>query len=281
VPLKRVIERAAGRIGRMPVLSQVLRLPRVRRLVARLPGGRWLTGSGWDRIHPFDKFYGTDTSGFAAPESPEAASDALPHAVFYAGSQPGIVRHALRQLPPLDSFTFLDLGCGKGRPVLIATEFPFRAIIGVELSPRLADCARRNATVIAARHPERTPVRIVDGDASAFALPDGDVVLFLYHPFDAVLMARVAANVQAALRRGQRRVYVVYYNPVAGHCFDALPELQRRFAGMLRYSTEELGYGPDVEDPVVIWQSDATTAASTSAAAAIVVSEHLRVTFGD
>jgi SAM-dependent methyltransferase len=263
----------------LPVLSGVLRQPRVRGLVARLPGGRSLVGSGWDRTHPFDELHGTDTSGFIAPEAAAAGRAALPHAVFYAGSQPSIVRRVLAQLPPLDSFAFLDLGCGKGRAVCIATEFPFRAIMGVELSPALTVCARRNAGVIASRHPERTAVQIINGDASSFALPEGDLVLFLYHPFDAALMAKVAANVDAALHRAHRTLYVVYYNPVAGQCFDASPLLHRRFAGMLRYAPEEIGYGPDTEDPVVTWQSNAPFAPDPSAAAKIIVSADLRVSF--
>src|SRR5690242_5062036 len=34
-------------------------------------------------------------------------------------------------------FTFIDLGSGKGRTLLMASDYPFRAIIGVELLPAL------------------------------------------------------------------------------------------------------------------------------------------------
>ena len=84
--------------------------------------------------------------------------------------------------------------------------------------------------------------------------PGGNLVLFLYNPFDEEVMAKVAENVNAALANAQRTIYVVYYNPVAGHCFDASPVLRRRFAGTLPYAADELGYGPDTDDPVVVWQ---------------------------
>ena len=75
-------------------------------------------------------------------------------------------------------------------------------------------------------------------------------------------MAEVAGLVNAALRNALRTIYVVYYNPVAGHCFDASPLLRRHFAGTLPYAANELGYGPDTEDPIVVWQGGTALAPS-------------------
>jgi len=58
----------------------------------------------------------------------------------------------------------------------------------------------------------------------------------------------------AALTVADRTVHVIYYNPVVGHRFDASPLLRRHFAATLTYAAEEIGYGPDTEDPIVIWQ---------------------------
>ena len=91
-------------------------------------------------------------------------------------------------------------------------------------------------------------------DVRRFPLPGGDLVLFLYNPFDEKVIAKVVEAVHDALGTAQRTVYVVYYNPVAGHCFDASPLLRRRFAGTLPYAADELGYGPDTDDPIVVWQ---------------------------
>ncbi len=164
------------------------------------------------------------------------------------------MRSVLAVLPPLDSFTFVDLGCGKGRPLLVASEFPFCDIVGVELSLPLARAAQGNADLIAQRFSRRTQVRVVVGDAGRFALPAGNLVLFLYNPFGDEAVSRVAEAVSAAVVQERRTVYVVYYNPVFGHRFDASPQLHRYFAATLPYAEDELGYGPDTEDPVVVWQ---------------------------
>lgn len=252
-------QRIVGALGRMPVISAVVRHPSIRGLLERIPFAQDLYGTGWERVHPFDRAAGTDTSGVvSAAELPD--HEARAHAVCYAGSQPSLLRQALATLPELDACTFVDLGCGKGRALLVASEFPFRDILGVELSAPLARIARRNAALVARRFPQRTAVRVVVADASSFHLPHGDLVLFLYHPFGAELVARVVTGVEAALKAAPCTLYVIYYNPVAGHCFDASPLLRRRFARTLPYAPDERGYGPDETDTVVIWQGGVTPA---------------------
>ncbi len=276
MPVKATIKHFVGAVGRLSVISTVVRRPLVRGLLGKVPGAHVLYGSGWDRTHPFDLIHGTDTSGFVSAEELPQKEAARAHAVCYAGSQPSVLRLALAALPPVDSCTFLDLGCGKGRALLVASELPFRDILGVELSPHLAQIARRNAAIIAQRYPQRTGVRIAVADASTFPLPAGDLVLFLYHPFGAELVAKVVAGVEAALTTDRRSIYVVYYNPVAGHCFDASPLMRRRFARTLTYAVEERGYGPDAADPLVIWQGGAAPSppAFPAANARIVVAQN-------
>ena len=163
--IKTLLKPLARRLRGLPGVSHALRMPTVRRAVARLPNASSLHSDArqtppWDRVHPFDIEHGTDTSGFVAV----ADLDQLKHeaararSLPYAGSQPSIVRAVLATLQPLELFTFVDLGCGKGRPLLVASEYPFREIIGVELSASLAKIAQRNGDLIKQRFPERTPI---------------------------------------------------------------------------------------------------------------------------
>lgn len=255
-----------GTIGRLPGVRRLVQHPPVRARLARLPGSEYLY-VGMFRTHPFDRLHGTDTGGVELPRDFSAAEAVRSSASAYLGSQPNVIRLALAHLPAVGECTFLDLGCGKGRPLFVACEFPFRRIIGVELSPHLAEIARCNAAIVGRRHPQRTAVEIVHADASTFALPPGDLVVFLYHPFGHEVMAKVVARLEHALSAGERSIYVVYYNPVVGHCFDASRWFQRRFAGMLPYAPEEQGYGLDLtEDPVVIWQGGSKAQAPAVAA---------------
>jgi len=260
-------------VSLLPLASRVLYNHKVRRALQKLPGANALYGGGWDRMHPFDLEHGTNTSGSVSADELQAGGDheALAHVTVYGGSQPSVLREALSRIPRPETCVFIDLGCGKGRPLLVASEFPFRDIVGVELSPALARAARTNAAVVAARYPLRTPIRVEVGDATAFPLPSGNLVLFLYHPFGRELVQKVADAVEAGLTAERRAIYVVFYNPVNGVCFDDSRLLTRRFARMLPYAREELGYGPDISDAVVIWQGGDSPAPPSDADAEIIV----------
>jgi len=256
MPIKNRLKDGIRVVSTLPLVSRVLYDHRVRLVLRNLPGSNALYGGGWDRVHPFDREHGTDTSGTVSATELQAKGDheALAHVTVYGGSQPSVLRDVLLRIPQPEACAFVDLGCGKGRPLLVASELPFRDIVGVELSPELARVARANAALIAARYPQRTPIRVEVGDATAFPVPAGNVVLFLYHPFGREQVQKVVRAAEAALAAERRAIYIVYYNPVNGACFDDSRPFTRRFARMLPYGREERGYGPDISDAVVIWQ---------------------------
>ena len=265
--------------GQLWGIHTVLSYRPIRRTIQKWPLFQRLYGSGWDLLHPFDRLLGTDTSGYVAPEKLLSTHHKPQHYNSrhynsqeihgYAGSQPSIIRSALAALPPLESYSFVDLGCGKGRPLLVASEFPFRELIGVELSPGLAETAKKNTAILAKQFPERTSIHIEVCEASAYPFPAGNLVVFLYHPFGEELTAKIVARIESALAAEKRSVFVVYYNPVCGGCFDASPVLTRYFAASLPYATEERGYGPDAHDNVVIWQAGGAAPARAGADAQI------------
>jgi uncharacterized protein len=209
----------------------------------------------WNRRHPFDRAHGVRTSrvlpGFLLkPDDPVDSPT-----IAYVPAQPSVVRSALATIPDPEQCHFLDIGCGKGGPLLIAAEFDFWAITGIELSPTLAWIARRNAAIYARAYPQRSRIDIVTGDALDYKLPDQKLVVFLYHPFERSLMARLLANIEASLRESARDIYIVYYNPVCADVFDGSTNLERRYAAQLSYDPEEVAYGhPGEADTVVIWK---------------------------
>jgi SAM-dependent methyltransferase len=252
--IRQVLGSVIREAARFPLFTAVLDHPALRATLHRVPGFSNLYAQGWIFAHPFDRFYHIDTSGFVASEELVSSPFDGGKPGFYAASQPSIIRTALKTLPGTELFTFVDLGCGKGRPLIVASEFPFRSIVGVELSESLARVARKNASILRRRFPTRVPVRVELQDASTYPYPEGDLVVFLYNPFPEVVVRKMLEQLTLLLS-GTRRIFVVYYNPVHGHCFDESPAFKRYFAATLPYVPEEIGYGPDQHDAVVIWQA--------------------------
>jgi predicted RNA methylase len=215
-------------------------------------------GLGYETAHPFDRVHGTDTSGFtSSSELPrgERATDEPYWGAHYWGSQPSFIRAAINALPPPETFTFIDLGCGKGRALFVASEFAFRDIVGVELSAKLAAIARHNAALIAEGFPTRTPVSVEEGDAGAVQVPPGNVVVYLYNPFGEDVLRRVLSALEAALAQSAREVYIVYMFPHLAQCIDASPLFKRFFETEVEFAPEERGYGHVEEGRFTIWRA--------------------------
>ena len=126
----------------------------------------------------------------------------------------------------------LDVGSGAGRAVLVARLFPFRRIIGLELSGPLHRQARANLTSF--RRQGCSPVELVLGDAAACRVPDEVTVIFMYNPFGGHVFQRWLDQLLASLDRTPRRVRLAYVNPVeherlmrTGRC-----RLVGRFSGL-------------------------------------------------
>ena len=210
--------------------------------------------------HPIDRRYGIETSSRVRRfliRTGDAAADRSN--VGYVGSQPSIVRHCLELIPNLAGAAFFDLGCGKGRILAVATEYPFASITGIELSPMVSRIAARNCARVAKRHPERTRAQAIQGDASRPALPaQGSVVLYLYNPFHGDVVAALIENLARDLEaRPGLKLWVVYYNPAQAALFDASPLFVRHYAAKHAFSVEERASSPfgNDYDSVVIWQS--------------------------
>ena len=230
-------------------------VPFVKRVLLSLPIADKLYHP-WERRHPFDKRYGVETSGIVPPR--EITSDPAVNTLItlYVASQASVIRNALTALGDVSEYAFVDVGCGKGRAILVASEFPFREVIGVELSPALADIARRNAKRVAGNFPDRPRISVHDQNVIDFELPEGKVVLYVYNPFRERLMEQLIEKLEVLLSSSHNtHVFFVYYNPIVSETIDASRAFCRWFAETIPYDGSELGFGPDEVDTVVIWQS--------------------------
>jgi SAM-dependent methyltransferase len=218
--LGRKFRRAIQRHGIIGLLG--VAIERIARLASRLrPSVRARIKECNQRAVAFDKQFGVDTAGIIHPTELSINSPNQLHAVSYGGSDPDIFRNAIGALSiDYRRFVFIDFGSGKGRAILLATEFPFKRIVGVEFSEKLHIIAQDN---IMRYHNDISRCKYVESiciDAVDYPLPDDCLVCYFCNPFDATLMAQVLSNLRNSLLQNPREIFIIYYNPRESHLID-------------------------------------------------------------
>jgi SAM-dependent methyltransferase len=125
----------------------------------------------------------------------------------------------------LRRYVFLDMGAGKGRCLLMAAEYPFKKIIGVEYSEALAAIARVNISTYSSQTVKCRDITCFCADASDFALPEQPLVIYLFNPFQGTVMDRVIKNIERSLEHQPRDVWIVYLTPWEHRKFRRSPKL--------------------------------------------------------
>ena len=141
---------------------------------------------------------------------------------FFSEMMDGLQRHT-----DLEDLTFIDLGSGKGRVLLMASDYPFRKIIGVELLPSLNRIAQENIDKYKSEKQRCFALESICADATNFPLPEGPVVLYLFNPFPESGLRRTLANLKNDLDGNPRLAYLLYHNPVLEHVLESQPFLKK------------------------------------------------------
>ena len=123
-------------------------------------------------------------------------------------------------------FTFIDIGAGKGRALLLASEFGFRRIIGIELLPELVEVAHENVAELE-RRGVRSKIELNCGDAIDFVFPAEACVVFLFNPLPESSFRTLLENLETSLREQPRPMYVVYANPVFEQIIGSMRSLTK------------------------------------------------------
>jgi hypothetical protein len=163
----------------------------------------------------FDRQFGTDTGKSFSAADLRAESDDLQQVWRYWPTLPGVFERIMTSARVRhEELTFVDLGSGKGRVLMLACRRPFRRVIGVELSPALHEVARRNLAVFASPERRCFDVELVQSDAALWIPPAEKLFLYLFQPFPIATFTAVLANLRRSLATAPREVVLAYLNPL-------------------------------------------------------------------
>ena len=133
----------------------------------------------------------------------------------YQPTDPAAFQEMMDALPiDFRDYTFIDLGSGKGRTLLMASEYPFRRIVGVELIPHLHQIALENLSLYQRASQQCFALEAVCGDARDFPFPEDPLVLYLFNPLPESGLRVVARRLEESLIAHPRPVYLLYHNAV-------------------------------------------------------------------
>ncbi len=230
----------------------------------RMEAGRLLRGGaeGKKTAHPFDAEHAVETSGLInGGELPGGHA----HDVFstaYFGVPPSRMRTLLglwretEGVGAVESYVFVDVGCGKGRALLLAAELPFREVVGVELNRELAEVARGNAERWKELGRAKSPMRVVCGDATEVEMPRGPLLVYLYNPFRAEVLRRLLGRLDGWAAETGGAVEVIYLYPEEEEVFAEFSRFRRLWTEQVGLAAEDVGVDAisAAEDPCSLYR---------------------------
>ena len=142
----------------------------------------------------------------------EQIMEALEHSIQQSALsiQSWVSSEGNRVYAGLNVFTFIDLGSGKGRVLLMAADYPFKKIIGVEFMPESHRVAEENIAKYASDRQQCRQIQSICMDARDFEFPDGPLVVYLFNPFSEATFMTVLENLRQSIEQVPRPVYVAY-----------------------------------------------------------------------
>lgn len=168
----------------------------------------------------FDLKYKTDTTSKIFLEKLNISSENKSRGNPY---QPTMARPFNRLmgkiLLPADS-VMVDFGCGKGRVLLLAVLGGVRRAVGVEFSAELCEIARKNVKIVEKQVGRKLQIEIVEADVAHYNINDEQNIFFLFNPFDECILNKVIGNILKSLRRRERKILLIYYNPIYQHAIE-------------------------------------------------------------
>lgn len=209
------------------------------------PKSKRIHGPGSNAPHPFDAAYGTDTDGLIPGRRLGVGHRQDKHITAYHGTAPSVFHQLVglwRQTPPHrppHDYTFLDIGAGKGRAMLMASEMEFRQVVGVELNPELVAVAADNIELWRKQGLAHAPMQLLQGDIAALEFPDTPCLVYLFNPFGPVVLRQLLRRIEKHFATRPRMLDVLYVNHEHLAVFQRHAGFEQLWSGSIVLSPED------------------------------------------
>ena len=122
-----------------------------------------------------------------------------------------------------EKYTFVDFGSGKGKVLLLASEYGFKELKGIEFSKELCDICTNNVNNIQKMKKKILNIQVLFLDAAMYEIDPVDNFFYFYNPFEQDVFKRVLDNIDQSILKYKRKVYIVYVKPLHKDLFINRP----------------------------------------------------------
>ncbi len=165
-----------------------------------------------------EKKYGIDTTGTDELTSLEKKGIDTSHATIYMPASYDLMEEIFSKLQPEPLNHFLDIGCGKGRAMVVAAHYNFKKISGIDFSKDLCLAAKENMEKIKDKFPFLV-YQVINNDAFYYEIPKDVDCILLFNPFDETIMSGVLKNIEKCRKASNKPIFIIYLNPMHKHLF--------------------------------------------------------------
>lgn len=168
----------------------------------------------------FDLKYGTDTARNLSLNAMEVVGSNKARATWAESTQQRPFRKLMRHLQLPFKGDFIDLGSGKGKVLLLASQYPFKNILGVEFAEELNAICRENIRLYARKKPLRDNIQVITADVVDYRFSGREEMIYISNPFDGIILGQVLHNIVASLNANDRPLWIVYSTAIHRSALD-------------------------------------------------------------
>ncbi|MEP6712074.1 MAG: class I SAM-dependent methyltransferase [Ferruginibacter sp.] len=165
-----------------------------------------------------EKKYGINTTGADELKKLSQKGIDISHATIYMPASYDLLEEIFKHVEIKSFKHFVDIGCGKGRAMCVAAANGVDKITGIDFSKELCDAAAINLAKIKQHFPG-AQYKITNNDAFYFEIPNDADCIFMFNPFDEIIMSGVINNIEESMEQNPREVTIIYLNPLQKHLF--------------------------------------------------------------
>jgi SAM-dependent methyltransferase len=109
--------------------------------------------------------------------------------------------------------SLIDLGCGKGRVLVVAAYFGFTNITGIDFATELCEEASANMKKLYQKFPG-VKWKVINDNVTSYNIAPGDSVFFLFNPFTEEIIKIFLEKLENSCRQFPRTTWFLYASPL-------------------------------------------------------------------